>query len=255
MAEVSKARILSYGLKDGADLKAQDIIYNFTRGSYELSGINFKLNDKGSIVPVFMHNIMSEPALYSALAAAAVGLYFKMHLVEIASALSDFSLPAGRMNLLPGIKHSFIIDDTYNSSPEAAISAVNILGKISIDRGAHKYAVMGDMLEIGSYTEEGHRLVGKTISECKIDYLISVGEKARDFIRGAKDNDFDESNIFYFDKPEDAGRFLQNRIKEGDVLLIKGSQGARMEKIVKELMAEPEKATELLVRQDKKWQK
>jgi UDP-N-acetylmuramoyl-tripeptide--D-alanyl-D-alanine ligase len=101
IAETSKARILSYGLKDGVDLKAQDIVYNFTRGLYELSGINFKLNNRGSIVPVFMKNIMSEPALYSALAAAAVGLYFKMNLVEIASALSDFSLPIGRMNLLP----------------------------------------------------------------------------------------------------------------------------------------------------------
>jgi UDP-N-acetylmuramoyl-tripeptide--D-alanyl-D-alanine ligase len=253
MAEVSKARILSYGLKEGSDLRAQDIVYNFTRGLYELSGINFKLNNKGSIVPVFMDNIMSEPALYSALAAAAVGLYFQMNLVEIASALSDFSLPAGRMNLLPGIKHSFIIDDTYNSSPEAAVSAVKLLGSIGIDKAAHKYAVMGDMLEIGFYTEEGHLLVGKKISEAKIDYLIAVGERARDFIRGAKDDGLHDEHIFYFDKPEEAGRFLQNRIKEGDVILVKGSQGARMEKIVKELMAEPEKAEELLVRQDKKW--
>ncbi len=253
MAEFSKARIISYGLKE-ADLKAQDIIYNFTRGRYELSGINFKLNNGESIVPVFMHNIMSEPAIYAALAAAAVGLYFKMNLVEIASALSDFSLPLGRMNLLPGIKHSFIIDDTYNSSPEAAISAIKILGLISIDKEASKYAVMGDMLEIGAYTEEGHKLVGKEVYKNKIDFLIAVGERARDFIRGAKAAGINDEHIFYFDKPEEAGRFLQNRIKEGDVLLIKGSQGARMEKIVKELMAEPDKAGELLVRQGKEWE-
>ncbi len=253
MASVSRAKILSYGLKNSANLQAQDINYNFTRGSYELSGIHFKLNDEGSIVPVFLKNVMSEPAIYAVLAAAAVGLYFKMNLVEIASALGDFSLPPGRMNLLPGIKHSFIIDDTYNSSPEAAISAVNILGKINIDASAHKYAVLGDMLEIGSYTEEGHQLVGQKVCQEKIDFLVAVGERARDFIRGAKDAGCGDEHLFYFDKAEEAGHFLQNRVREGDVMLIKGSQGMRMEKIVKELMAEPEKADKLIVRQGKEW--
>jgi UDP-N-acetylmuramoyl-tripeptide--D-alanyl-D-alanine ligase len=253
MAELSRAKILSYGLKNSANLQAQDINYNFTRDSYELSGIHFKLNDEGSVVPVFLKNVMSEPAIYAALAAAAVGLYFKMNLVEIAAALSDFSLPPGRMNLLPGIKHSFLIDDTYNSSPEAAISAIDILSKINIDASAHKYAVLGDMLEIGSYTEEGHQLVGQKVCREKIDFLIAVGERARDFIKGAKNAGCGDEHIFYFDRAEEAGHFLQNRIKEGDVLLIKGSQGMRMEKIVKELMAEPEKAAQLIVRQDKEW--
>jgi len=254
MASVSHARVMSFSLNQQSDLKAQDIIYNFSRDGYELSGINFKLNYQGSIVPVFMRNVMSEPALYAGLAAAAVGLHFKMNLVEIADSLSDFSLPAGRMNVLPGIKHSFIIDDTYNSSPEAAISAVKILGKIKIDNNAKKYAIMGDMLEIGSFTEEGHQLVGKKIAAEQIDVLVAVGERSRDFIRGAKEAGLEDEQIFYFDKPEEAGRFLQNRIKEGDILLVKGSQGARMEKVVKELIAEPERADKLLVRQSKEWQ-
>ena len=254
MASVSQARVMSFSLNHQSDIKAQDIIYTFSRDGYELYGINFKLNYQGSIVPVFMKNVMSEPALYASLAAAAVGLHFKMNLVEIADSLSDFSLPAGRMNVLPGIKHSFIIDDTYNSSPEAAISAVKILGKIKIDNNAKKYAIMGDMLEIGSFTEEGHQLVGKKIATEQIDVLVAVGERSRDFIRGAKEAGLEDEQIFYFDKPEEAGRFLQNRIKEGDVLLIKGSQGARMEKVVKELIAEPEQADKLLVRQSKEWQ-
>jgi UDP-N-acetylmuramyl pentapeptide synthase len=158
------------------------------------------------------------------------------------------------MNLLPGIKHTFIIDDTYNSSPEAAISALDVLSQIKVDAGAEKYAVLGDMLEIGSYTEEGHKLVGAKVVKNQINHLIAVGEKARDFIRGAKEAGMEDDYIFYFDKPEEAGRFLQNRIKAGDVLLIKGSQGARMEKIVLELMAEPERAAELIVRQGKEWE-
>ncbi len=253
MSEVSQAKILTYGLRDGADLQAQDIIYNFTKEGYELSGINFKLNYKNSIVPVIMKNVMPETAIYAALAAAAVAIYFDFNLVEVAKALSDFSLPKGRMNLLPGIKHTFIIDDTYNSSPEAALAAVDILHRIRVDLNSQKYAVMGDMLEIGSYTEEGHQLVGRKIAESKINQLIAVGEKSRDFIRGAKTAGMEDDYIFYFDKPEEAGKFLQNRIKAGDVLLVKGSQGARMEKIVKELMAEPERVKELIVRQGEDW--
>ncbi len=253
MSEVSKARVSSFGLKEGANLQAQDIVYNFTKEGYDLSGINFKLNYNGSVVPVNMKNIMAETAIYAALAATAVALYFDFNLVEISNALSDFSLPKGRMNFLPGIKHTFIIDDTYNSSPEAALLAINVLKRVKVDSTANKYAILGDMLEIGGYTEEGHRLVGKMVAESKIDQLIAVGERARDFIRGAKEAGMEDDYIFYFDKPEEAGRFLQNRIKAGDILLIKGSQGARMEKVVKELMAEPEKAAELIVRQEKEW--
>ncbi|MDD3778084.1 MAG: Mur ligase family protein, partial [Patescibacteria group bacterium] len=162
MKNIAKARVVSFGIKaENVDLKAQDVIYNFEKGLYELSGINFKLNSDGAVVPVAMKNVISEPAIYAALAALAVAREFKIPVLEAATKLRNFSLPPGRMNILPGIKHSFIIDDTYNSSPEAALSAISILGKMSIDSQAHKYAVLGDMLEIGAYTIEGHRLVGR----------------------------------------------------------------------------------------------
>jgi len=197
---------------------------------------------------------MTESALYAALAAAAVGLYFDMNLVEIAKALEEFNLPPGRMNILPGIKHTFIIDDTYNSSPEAVISALDILGRIKIEEGASKYAILGDMLELGSYTEEGHLTAGQKAAASNLQCLIAVGERARMIIQGASQAGMDDACLFYFDKPEEAGRFIQNRLKAGDISLVKGSQGMRMEKIVKEIMAEPEKAGELLVRQGEDWQ-
>ncbi|MFZ4631605.1 MAG: UDP-N-acetylmuramoyl-tripeptide--D-alanyl-D-alanine ligase [Patescibacteria group bacterium] len=254
MADVSKARILSYGLNDGANLQAQDIVYNYTKEGYDLSGINFKLNYNGSIVPVTMKNVMAETALYAALAAAAAAIYFDFNLIEVADALSDFSLPHGRMNLLPGVKHTFIIDDTYNSSPEASLAAIETLRKVKVDGSAEKYVIMGDMLEIGTYTEEGHRLVGKKIAQSNIKFLIAVGEKSRGYIHGAKEEGMEDDYIFYFDKPEEAASFVKDRIKAGDVMLVKGSQGARMEKVVKELMAEPDRAKELIVRQGSEWE-
>ena len=110
------------------------------------------------------------------------------------------------------------------------------------------------MLEIGSYTETGHRLVGEKVATGGINYLIAVGEKAPDIIRGASEAGLADDYIFYFDRAEEVGKFLQNRLKAGDIILVKGSQGMRMEKIVKEIMAEPGAAAELLVRQGKEWQ-
>jgi len=253
MKEKSRARVMTFGLSEEANLKAQDIVYNYTKDDYELAGIHFKLDNNGSIVPVTMDNVMAETVLYAALAAAAVGIYFKMNLVEIAQALKDFSLPKGRMNFLPGVKHSFIIDDTYNAAPKSAIAGLETLGKIKIDERASRWAILGDMLEIGHYTEEGHRLVGENAVKNKVDYLIAVGERARDIVRGAVDSGMDKDKAFHFDRAEEAGKFLEDRMQAGDVILVKGSQGVRMEKVVKEIMAEPQRAEELLVRQGKEW--
>ena len=254
MSAVSRAKVITYGLTDGADLKAQDISYNFSKGDYELSGLHFKMSYNGSIVPVFMKNVLSEPAIYAALAGAAAGLYFEMNLVEIASALNDFNLPVGRMNLLAGFNHSFIIDDTYNSSPEACLAALAVLGNIRISEEGKKYAVLGDMLEIGNYTEEGHKLVGEKTAKNGIDYLVAVGEQAKFIGEGARAAGFKEENIFYFNDSIAAGEFLKSKINNGDVILVKGSQSMRMEKATKCILAEPERAKELLVRQGSQWQ-
>lgn len=253
MGKVSRAKVVTYGLQSGADLQAQDISYNFSKGDYDLAGLNFKMSYDGSIVPVFMKNVLSEPAIYAALCGAATGLHFGLNLVEIARSLNDFNLPVGRMNLLAGINHTFIIDDTYNSSPDAAVAALNVLGKIRISQEGKKYAVLGDMMEIGDYTEDGHILVGKKASELKIDYLIAVGEKAKFMIKGAEST-ANKITTFYFNNTKEASEFLSNKLNLGDIILIKGSQAVRMERIVKDLMAEPERAKDLLVRQGSSWE-
>ncbi len=254
MSDVSRAKIITYGLQVGADLQAQDISYNFSKGDYDLSGLHFKLSYGGSIVPVFMKNVLSEPAIYAALTGAAVGLYFGMNLVEIASILNNFNLPVGRMNLLAGLNHTFIIDDTYNSSPEACLAALNVLGSIRISDDGRKYAVLGDMMEIGDYTEDGHKMVGVKTAELGIDYLITVGNRAKFIAEGAKTAKMSDDKIIHFDTVKETSDFLLTKLNTGDVILVKGSQYMRMEKIVKTLIAEPERAKELLVRQGKEWE-
>ena len=158
------------------------------------------------------------------------------------------------MNLLAGLNHTFIIDDTYNSSPEACVAALNVLGNIRISEDGKKYVVLGDMMEIGDYTEEGHKLVGRKIAELKLDYLIVVGERAKFIAQGAKENGLLEVQIFNFENTKEASDFLLGKLNNGDVILVKGSQFMRMEKIVKILMAEPERSKELLVRQGSEWE-
>jgi UDP-N-acetylmuramoyl-tripeptide--D-alanyl-D-alanine ligase len=254
MAEVSPARVLTYGFKIGADLLAQDVNYKFQQGNYEISGVNFKLNYEGSIVPVNMPNILGEGGIYAALAAASVALHLGFHLMEIAESLRSLRLPAGRMQLLAGIKHTFLIDDSYNSSPEACLSALNVLGQIKVDKQAYKYAVLGDMLEIGNYKEEAHYNIGREIFAQGIDFLVSVGVNSLIIDRGAKEAGMMADHIFHFETAEEAGIFVRENLFEGDVVLIKGSQAIRLEKVTKKLLAEPEKASKLLIRQEESWQ-
>ncbi len=247
-----QTRVLSYGFQEGAKLRAQDLTFNSEERD-KLFGLHFKLNYNGSVVPVFMNKVLSEVAVYAALAAIAVGLYFDFSLLEMIDSLQSFTLPAGRMNLIPGIKHTFIIDDSYNSNPQAVISALHTLDHIKRKDKINKYVVLGDMLELGNYSSSAHQLVGKEVAKSKIDYLLVIGERAQDIIQGAKSSGLSDNKIFYFDKINKVEQFLQKRIKAGDIILVKGSQGMRMEKIVKEIMSEPEKADSILVRQSSRW--
>ncbi len=259
MSNLSKAEVFSYGLKTGASLQAQELMFNFQRfrddeSSLEkIRGISFKLNYQGAVIPARLPLLTSFTAVYGALAGALAGLSLGMNLVDVAQALESFRMPAGRMNIISGIKDTFLIDDTYNASPESTKLALKLIQQMKFSGPMRKLVVLGDMLELGSYTEEGHREVGHMIADHNMDMIIAVGEKSRDIIRGAIDKGFPKDKTFYFNKSDDAGRFLQEKLQVNDLVLIKGSQGVRMERVVKEVMAEPLKAEELLVRQEKSW--
>jgi len=253
----STSKTLTYGFSEKSNVRAQNIIFKFEEdGDIEdMSGISFKLNYKGSVVPISLPRVIGYSAIYAALAGAAVGITQEMNLVEISRALKDFYLPAGRMNLIKGIKHTLIIDDSYNASPQSTVSALEFIRKIDLGEKGRKWAVLGDMMELGSYTEEGHSQVGKKVVETDFDKLVTVGERARDIGRAGREAGLRKEDIFNFASSEEAGRFIQERMEEGDLLLVKGSQSVRMEKIVKEIMADPLNAKNILVRQSEDWLK
>jgi len=212
-------------------------------------GVSFKLHyGLNSFVPVDIKGSLGKSQAYAAAAAAAVGIAMGMNLVEISDALSYYEGPKGRLRILAGIKHSWLIDDTYNASPASTHLALGVLRELSAKR---RIAVLGDMLELGKYTIEAHRVAGNLAGRF-VDILVCVGSRAK-FIADAAGNQMPAENIYTFETSDEAKKKVQELIKEGDLVLIKGSQGMRMEKIVEEIMAEPEKKKELLVRQSKKW--
>lgn len=241
---------LSFGFSEQAQMRATDISFNYVNNDEEIRGLSFKLNYKGATIPVRLNNILAKHQIYSALAAAAVGVEFGINLVEIGVALENFILPCSRMNLLVGIKNSYIIDDTYNSSPTSALAALEALGEIKANR---KIAVLGDMLELGEETAEKHKLLGKKFLEIKGDLFLAIGERMKNAGNELVKNNFPQKNIFYFSNSMEAGEKLAEIILMGDLILVKGSQGMRMEKVVEKIMAKPEEAEKFLCRQTRHW--
>ena len=226
MGDKIKAHVISYGFGEGADVRGEGI-------SISLGGTNFKVDCRGSFIPVKIPSAFGKGQVYSALAAISVGLVYKLNLVEISEALMKYKSPQGRLNLIRGVKNTIIINDTYNASPASMKEAIETLDALPAKR---KVAVLGDMLEIGRFTEAAHRAVGELVIKTA-DLLFAVGERAKFISDEAKSMGFSEERIFEFCESAEAGVILQEKIKEGDLILIKGSRAMKMEKIVEEISA------------------
>ena len=216
------------------------------------AGLEFKLTHVDTTVALTVNGSLGVQHAYNYAAAVAVADQFDIVLKEAVSALAAHKPPAGRMRLISGIKNTRIIDDTYNSSPIAAERALLTLKELK--GGNRKIAVLGDMLELGQFSTAEHEKVGALAADC-CDILITVGVRARKTAAAALAHGLSEKHILQYDAIERAAAELQNLLKRDDIVLVKASQGIRGEKLVHEIMAEPERASELLVRQDLAWQK
>ncbi len=192
-------------------------------------------------------------AFLPALGATAVALAVGMSLREAVDALLSFDPPPGRMRLLSGLKNTLIIDDTYNASPAAMAAGLEALA-LARKPGGRAIACLGDMLELGRLSVGEHRKAGE-LAATACDLLITVGFRARDIAQGALDNGLRDEQVLQFEDSQKAGEELQNLLQPGDVVYAKGSQSIRMERLVEEVLAEPERAADLLVRQDAQWRK
>lgn len=242
-----------FGQDEGSEIRANDyeVIYDESKRPI---GITFNILVPGQEhipLPVTMLGTLGESHIYHALAAMSVAKKLEKNLFVTARSLGTESPTPGRMRLIEGIKESVIIDDTYNSSPIALEEALRTLKAIKAKR---KIAILGDMLELGKFAVEEHRKVGE-IAAKTAKILVTVGVRSRLAAETALGDGMSEENVLTFDDSREAGRVMRERVEKGDLILIKGSQGMRMERAVLELMAHPEEKEKLLVRMDEEWKK
>ncbi|MCS7285996.1 MAG: UDP-N-acetylmuramoyl-tripeptide--D-alanyl-D-alanine ligase [Anaerolineae bacterium] len=224
MKDKTKARVFYYGLDPRADLWADEI------QSEGLAGVRFRFRYGKEILHARIP-LLGRHSVHTALAAAAVGLVEGLSWGEIMAGLKDTSAQV-RLMAVRGIRDSTILDDTYNASPPSTLAALSVLGELA----GRRIAVLGDMLELGSYEEEGHRKVGRKAVEVA-SILITVGPRARMIAQEALACGMPPEKVHSFDSREEAVALLLELLEPGDVVLVKGSRGMRMEEIVKAIMA------------------
>lgn len=224
MAELSPAPVFRYGLTPEADLWADEIT------SEGLEGIRFRFHDRTSgdaenILHVHLP-LLGRHAVHTALRAAAAGLVFGLAWEDIVRGLTDINAQI-RIDVVSGINGSTLIDDTYNASPPSTIAALNLLADLA---GRH-IAVLGDMLELGSYSESGHRMVGRRAADV-VDTLVTVGSLSKWIADEAVAGGLPPASVQHVFSPPEAVELLHRIIQPGDYVLIKGSRVVGMESIV-----------------------
>lgn len=246
----TKAKVITFGLSEEASIHADNISFSGDLGHFD--GCHFKLSFDGKTIPVHLPFVVAQHHIQAVLAGIAVGMAFKLNPIDMVASVRSFRSLPGRMRVIDGFKQSWIIDDTYNSSPVSLHAALATLQSFQSGR---RIVVLGDMLELGSESEDAHRKVAQWVIEAGADVVVLVGSRMLVVYESLIHDDYPQEHCLWFDNPTDAGNAIRDLITSGDIILVKGSQGMRMEKITEALMAHQEKAEELLCRQSSDWKR
>jgi len=220
MAAATQAHAFYYGLNPAADLWADEI------ESEGLEGIHFQLHFRGETLHVRVP-LLGRHSVHTALRAAAVGLVEGLTWEEIIRGLQASGPAQVRLVAVTGPGGAIILDDTYNASPPSTIAALNLLAELD----GRRIAVLGDMLELGAYEREGHKLVGRRARDVA-EILVTVGPRARMIADAALEVGMPPDRVKVFEDVEEAIDLLRGLVGEGDIVLVKGSRALHLERIV-----------------------
>jgi len=225
MAEKTKAHVLFYGLDPKAQLWADEV------ESLGLEGIRFRLHWSSEVIHIHVP-LIGQHSVHTALRAAAVGLVEGLSWQEIADGLMH-SRSQLRLVAVHTRQGALLLDDTYNASPESTLAALNLLGELN----GRRVAVLGDMLELGQYEQKGHEMVGARAAEVCAE-LVTVGTLGKIIAEAAQNSGMPARAITRLDTVPEAVDLLNEKLRPGDVVLVKGSHGLRMDRIVTALEVE-----------------
>ncbi len=214
----SKYNVITYGIKNKDSMYVAEDINSFeTKSIFNL--LDNKINAKENDIEV---PISGEHFVLNALCAIAVGRYFNISIEDIKKGIKEFKLTKNRMDIFETKSNVLVVNDTYNANYDSMKAAIEYLEKIEKRR---KIAVLGDMLELGSYSEELHKKIGECIEN--IDILITIGENAKIINDCAK-----VSNKVHFNNNEEAVKEIKSILKSGDAILLKASNSMKFSEIV-----------------------
>ena len=260
MALRTRAQVVTYGLDPDADLVAGAVTAGpaglsftvYVKEFFPVQGRKGRRKLRVSL-PLLGHHIV-----YAALAAVAVGLALGVPLEEALERLASVDPLPGRLCPLPGITGSLILDDSFDASPASVLAALDTL---SLFADGRRIAVLGDLFErpaelaqLGSFESDAYRRIGERVARVA-DLLVTQGDGARLIAQQARIHGLAAGQVLETYTPEDAIRGLTGRLQKGDTVLVKGTLESRMERVVAGLLAQPERVSELLVRQTAGWRK
>jgi UDP-N-acetylmuramoyl-tripeptide--D-alanyl-D-alanine ligase len=235
----TEARVLYYGLGEGAEVRGTDV------GGDTLFGRSFTLHYHGQQRHVQLH-LPGEHGVTIALAAAAAGCAAEIPLDEIGTALEALAPAKGRCEIKPGPNGSILIDDTYNANRQSILAITRAMHDTEVAREGKRWAILGDIFELGPFAAEEHRASGRALAGT-VDYLVAIGDAARFYVEGAIEAGMPEQNAYYYCANVEnvaeleaakraAADLLRHEIHSDDLVLLKGSRGMRMETMIDMLM-------------------
>jgi UDP-N-acetylmuramoyl-tripeptide--D-alanyl-D-alanine ligase len=237
--------VISFGIENAADVVASELA-----SLPDLSGTRFKLRSGQAEAEVKLP-LLGRHNVYNALAAAATGCAFGLSMEQIAAQLATAAPSTMRGEVINLTNGATLIDDSYNSNPQALLQAVRALtearGQVPGATGARCVVVAGEMLELGEQAAELHRQCGVQMQALGVERLLGVRGQARELVTGARAAGMPDSAATFHETTEEAAEALLNEIKPGDLILVKGSRGVRTERVVARLKNELGKTGELLL--------
>jgi Alr-MurF fusion protein len=224
------------------------------------NGLSFKILGDDDEEITLSSFLMGKHHIATMMAAYTVGRYCGVSVEGIKDALARLKLLRGRLNTLPGWNSTTLLDDTHNACPASMIAGLETLRVLPTGL---RIAILGDMLRLGDFESEGHRLVGEHAASC-VDYLITRGERAAQIAEAARQAGLPVERTIATATHEDAAQVARHLMQQptkpihtelhvAHTVLIKGSEETRMEWVTERLMAYPEQAPEELVRQNPGW--
>lgn len=244
LAELTPARVLSYGTSKHATVQVSHVDYAQEEGVVVGMSAGIKTHDESG--GILVHGSVGQIQILPVAAAIATAGAFGISLKDALDALTTYVPPPGRGRLLKGKNDSILIDDSYNASPVAVEEALTTLK--SFPGAKRTIAVLGDMLELGRYSVQEHERIG-ALAGVSVDIVVAVGIRSRALAAKAKG-----AEVLQFDDSSAAAMALVEVIRPGDVVLVKGSQSIRTERLVAALLAEEADVSQL-VRQEGEWKK